>query len=761
MAQNSLGIVDRLQVLLTGRAPEVVERVEAHVVPAHQDPAWVIGRKENPVATQILQLHAGQAVWTEEDFAKFAEESYRSNVYAYRAIVIISNAMAGLKWNLFKRSARGKRSEVDAHPILDLMRKPQPRKGGAAFIYEGEAFTLISGNNYIVGVGPKNGAPRELWNLRPDRVRVRAGTVSRPIDGYEYRATAGEPQFFEYERVLHVMEFNPLNDFYGMGPTKPTARSIDVDNDARKWTKSLLQNSANPSLMLLYKEGLTDHAFKRISEQFQTGWSGPSNAGKIKILEGDAQIEKSSWSPRDMEWESGSTRSAKEVAIGYGVAPELLGDSANKTYANQKEARKALYVENVVPRATIRRDELNAFFEQWYPGYELDLDLDAIEELREDRAILWQGLDASFANGTITRNENRVGKGYDEDTFDYYQVPLGVTPVEIGMSPLEVEEPVAEIPDPDADENAVDAPLDETPADDEKKGMRFVLKAFNLNTPTKRATYAKSIDMRRARWVKSIRVAARKRLREERKAIVNAVKNSRRVEDVESNAADAIEAQAPKWEKFLRNVYLTVGRDFARATLRGFKSDVLSFPMMKPGSTFETKAVSFVRKADADNEDLWSELVDKWLRNNAGKKIVGMTQADLKRVRRELADGMKKNESIADLAARIDEYLEPLYENRAESIARTETIPASNLAGQMAARATGLPLTKSWIATGDTRTRVDHLEAESGNQKIPIEDAYDVGGEKMMFPGDVSLGASAENTIQCRCSEGYDVAEEN
>lgn len=762
MAQKSLGIVERLQVLVSGRAPEpLVEPVEAHIVPAHLDPAWAISRKENPVAHSIVQLHAGQPVWTEEDFAKFAEESYRNNVYAYRAMVIVSNAMAGLQWLLFKKNARGKKTEVESHPILDLMRKPQPRKGGAAFMFECEAFTLICGNNYIVAVGGKTSAPTELWNLRPDRVQVKAGNALEPIGGYEYRASHGVPQFFERERVLHVMEFNPLNDFYGMGPTKPGSRSIDVDNDGRKWSKSLLQNSANPSLMLTSEESLSDPQFNRLNDQFGRGWAGPSNAGKIKILEGGIKPVQTSWSPRDMEWQNGANRSAKEIAIAYGVAPELLGDSANKTYANQQEARKALYVENVVPRSTIRRDDLNAFFEQWWPGYELAVDLDAIEELREDRAILWTGLDASFANGTISRNENRVGKGYDEEPFDYYQVPLGVQPVEVGMSPLEAEEELAEIPSGDEEVDEEVDSLEDTPDEEDAKahGVRFVIKAFNLNTATKRAAYAKSIDMRRARWIKSIRIAARKRLRAERRAIVAAVKNARSPDAALVDAEAAVLAQAPKWEKFFRNVYLTVGRDFARATMRGFKTAALNYHT-KPGSNFERKAIEFARKTTEENDDVWSVMVEKWLKTNAGKKIKGITDADLKRVRRELIKGVQANEGTEQLAARINEYLEPLYANRAEAVARTETIPASNLAGQMAARATGLPLTKSWIATADTRTRDTHLDAEPSNQHIPIEEPYEVGGEKMMFPGDVSLGASAENTIQCRCSEGYDVAEE-
>ncbi len=60
-----------------------------------------------------------------------------------------------------------------------------------------------------------------------------------------------------------------------------------------------------------------------------------------------------------------------------------------------------------------------------------------------------------------------------------------------------------------------------------------------------------------------------------------------------------------------------------------------------------------------------------------------------------------------------------------------------------------------WVTQGDSRVRdgvktpFDHLEADF--QKRTGE-TYTVSGQKLRFPGDTSLGASAGNVIRCRCA---------
>lgn len=86
---------------------------------------------------------------------------------------------------------------------------------------------------------------------------------------------------------------------------------------------------------------------------------------------------------------------------------------------------------------------------------------------------------------------------------------------------------------------------------------------------------------------------------------------------------------------------------------------------------------------------------------------------------------------------------------RAEVIARTEIIGAGHAGQYNSDKQSGIVIAKTWLQTLDSRTRDAHNEA--GGQTVAFDDPFVVGGEKMLFPSDYSLGATAKNIIQCRC----------
>ncbi|MCL6653486.1 hypothetical protein A6R70_14430 [Agrobacterium rubi] len=60
---------------------------------------------------------------------------------------------------------------------------------------------------------------------------------------------------------------------------------------------------------------------------------------------------------------------------------------------------------------------------------------------------------------------------------------------------------------------------------------------------------------------------------------------------------------------------------------------------------------------------------------------------------------------------------------------------------------------RSWDATGDKKTRPDHMAME-GQQVTGLSVPFVApDGSRMMFPGDTSMGAPAKQTIRCRCFE--------
>ena len=98
---------------------------------------------------------------------------------------------------------------------------------------------------------------------------------------------------------------------------------------------------------------------------------------------------------------------------------------------------------------------------------------------------------------------------------------------------------------------------------------------------------------------------------------------------------------------------------------------------------------------------------------------------------------------------RVD-AVESTWQVRAERITRTETTRALNAGAAQAAADEGAAV-KRWVATGDDRTREDHLDAHG--QCVPMDGEFDVGGVALYAPGDAA--GPPELTINCRCTLVY------
>ncbi len=98
--------------------------------------------------------------------------------------------------------------------------------------------------------------------------------------------------------------------------------------------------------------------------------------------------------------------------------------------------------------------------------------------------------------------------------------------------------------------------------------------------------------------------------------------------------------------------------------------------------------------------------------------------------------------------------------SRAMTIARTETHNAANMAqyerAKASARDAEIDVLVEWIATNDSRVRDNHRHADG--QKQPIGAPFNVGGDKLKYPGD--RNGRPVNTINCRCVLGYHLPEE-
>lgn len=124
-------------------------------------------------------------------------------------------------------------------------------------------------------------------------------------------------------------------------------------------------------------------------------------------------------------------------------------------------------------------------------------------------------------------------------------------------------------------------------------------------------------------------------------------------------------------------------------------------------------------------------------------------------VRRTLLQGMQDGESVAELSDRIRDVSD-VTSGRAERIARTEVVGASNAGAMAQMESAGLESTKEWLATNDLRTRDSHRRADG--QVVDLNNNFTVGGVRMSRPHDPT--GPANEVVNCRCTMIFDVADE-
>jgi hypothetical protein len=152
----------------------------------------------------------------------------------------------------------------------------------------------------------------------------------------------------------------------------------------------------------------------------------------------------------------------------------------------------------------------------------------------------------------------------------------------------------------------------------------------------------------------------------------------------------------------------------------------------------------------------FEQLVLQWIEEAAARKVTAVTNTTRAQLRRSIGAARSEGEGTAGVARRIREDVGGVIATaRSHVIARTETHAAANAAQHFAAESLQRDdMSREWIAAEDERTRADH--AAANGQVVALEQPFTVGGELLMYPGD--MGGSAAQVINCRCTTGFIVS---
>ncbi|KQS54027.1 portal protein [Brevundimonas sp. Leaf363] len=364
---------------------------------------WTPEAKASRAGPLIAISSGGRPRWTPRDYAALADAGFARNAVAYRCVRMIAEAAASTPLKVRQDGAF-----APEHPVRRLLDRPNPEQSGPELMEALFGHLQTAGNAYLEAAG--EGAPEELWSLRPDRVRVTPGPKGWPL-AYDYtvggRSTTIARRTDGWMPVMQLKLFHPLDDHYGFSPLEAAAASIDAHNAAGAWNKALLDNAARPSGALVYGardgERLTADQFEALKAELFDMHQGSSNAGRPMLLEGGLDWKPMSLSPADMDFIAGKHAAAREIALSFGVPPQLLGIPGDATYANYREANAAFWRQTVVPLVRKAAASLTVWLGQPFPGVSIEPDLDGVPALSGERDALWARLGAA----TFLNDEER------------------------------------------------------------------------------------------------------------------------------------------------------------------------------------------------------------------------------------------------------------------------------------------------------------------------------------------------------------------
>ena len=327
-------------------------------------------------------------------------EAYLANPVAQRAVRLVAESVAWAPIYSDRSGAsirEGGKDGASTSSARTVSLVPPPLLEAVA------SQLLLHGNAFVQILLDAHGAPAELFALRPERVSVEADASGWPA-AYVYKVGEAKTRLPARDALgrpglVHLKAHHPLDDHYGLGCLGAAAGAVAIHNAATRWNKALLDNAARPSGALSYEPGdgsaLSREQFERLQAEIEAQFAGAANAGRPMLLEGGLKWQAMSLTPADMDFVGLKAAAAREIALAFGVPPMLLGLPGDSTYANYREANRALWRLTVLPLAEKILSGISAALAAWRPGVRLAVDVDQISALAEDRERLWRQVSAA------------------------------------------------------------------------------------------------------------------------------------------------------------------------------------------------------------------------------------------------------------------------------------------------------------------------------------------------------------------------------
>lgn len=647
---------------------------------------------------------------------------YRNSVWVQRAIKKVAGPIAAVPL-MFGQDRRGGEQGFDDPQLTEFWRKPARGLNFTGFIeatvgwlkLAGEYFWLLDDVALIPFPAVQQSFPQFVV-ARPDRMRhvVESGELA----GWEFTDGKGRRHFLLPEQVIHHKSWNPYDEWRGLSELESAMVAAEADYLAGKFNLNLMRSNGDRGPYIVAKGGIPDDTQRSMIVNQLREKKELSLRGQFRpvFLAGDITVEDPQIQSLDANVIASRLHNRHEIFVAFGV-PASMADVVASYSIGSASDRFILIEETCMPVSaaiaesvtTVARRQTGRALFAWFDWDEHSVMQQVRRERMDAAQKLWQVGKPMKAINDYLRLGMKPFPGWEVGYLPFSVVPVG-TP-----APEESEE----FEEPDETDQAIE-------------GLRQAFRAragedeFQSSRPQRELAQWREQMAQRRSTVKAYESRFNRELLKARAEVL-----ARLEKFVTSAAAPTVQRAAAAdfifdLDTFSRGLLSALRKVGATALQSAGEQLFEELAKDDPFSMPPEEVLQFLRSRDNRLQDTPQEIFDQ--------------------VKAALEEGLKEGESIAELSDRVRAEFNGISKERARTIAMTETAAAYGKGRAVAMKQAGVKF-KRWLTSGNPNVRAAH--AAANGQVVETDEAFEVGGESLDYPGDPN--GSPGNVINCHC----------
>jgi HK97 family phage portal protein len=338
----------------------------------------------------------------------------------YRAVQIISDALASLKMEVVRVDSNGDLEVQPDHPVNILLTDPSPYYSKFTLKSTIQTYSLLQGNGYaFISRNTRTARPENLRIVAPEKVEpyLKGGTLFYKVFGED-----GTVEVVEFTEMLHIPNLVLGGDHItGISTISNFKNSLGLNLSMVEWMGKTMQDGSPIQGLLSTETNLSKEQIEIAAKQ----WKDQLAKGSTPILPGGLKYQGVTLSPEDMLFVDNYKMTVEDISRMFGVPLHMLSSLDRATFSNIEEQSREFVTHTLRPWIKRWEAELNRklLFETEKGTYRIRFNMESL--LRGSTKDQGEFLSKMVLNGIMSRNEARKNIGLNsKDGLDEMPMPV-------------------------------------------------------------------------------------------------------------------------------------------------------------------------------------------------------------------------------------------------------------------------------------------------------------------------------------------------